>query len=102
MNQDNKVERFLPLGTVVLLKNGNKKVMITGYCCIGKESNGKVFDYSGCMYPEGVLNSNKTLMFNHEQIDKVFYVGYTDEESKEFGKHLKELDIEINENIKES
>ncbi len=102
MEQNDKVERFLPLGTVVLLKNGTKKIMITGYCCIGQEYKDKVFDYSGCMYPEGVINSNQVLMFNHDQIDKVFYVGYTDVESKEFGEHLKELDKEINENIKES
>ena len=25
-------EKFLPIGSVVLLKGGTKKVMITGYC----------------------------------------------------------------------
>ena len=95
MNQE---QRLLPLGTVVLLKGGKKKVMITGYLCIASEQKDKVFDYSGCMYPEGVINSDKTLMFNHVDIDKVFYVGYTDSESEEFSKQLKE----IKENLKES
>ena len=99
MNQE---LNLLPLGTVVLLKNGKKKVMITGYYCMGQESEGKVFDYSGCMYPEGVINSEKTLMFNHENIDKVFYVGYTDSESEEFSEHLKEIRKAIDENLKES
>lgn len=99
MNEDSKL---LPLGTVVLLKNGKKKVMITGYLCIASEQKNTVFDYSGCMYPEGMVNSNVALMFNHSDIDKVFYVGYTDFESEEFGKHILELKKEISDKEKES
>ena len=32
-------EKFLPIGTVVLLKNGTKKIMITGYLPVSKDEN---------------------------------------------------------------
>ena len=61
-------ERFLPIGTVVLLKNGKKEVMITSYCIFpnnvelknGKEvkPEKKIYEYGGCIYPEGILDSN--------------------------------------------
>lgn len=95
MNQSSRVEKFLPLGTVVLLKTGKKKLMITGYCCTGKEAEGKVFDYSGCLYPEGIIKSDQALMFNHDQIDKVYHVGYVDEESQKFGELLKKIEVEV-------
>ncbi|MBO5120749.1 MAG: DUF4176 domain-containing protein, partial [Bacilli bacterium] len=32
MEENKMPEKFLPIGTVVLLKNGKKEVMITSYC----------------------------------------------------------------------
>ena len=40
-------EKFLPIGSVVLLKGGTKKVMITGYCMKTAEYPDEVFDYNG-------------------------------------------------------
>ncbi len=102
MDQNSKVQKFLPLGTVVLLKNGKKKIMITGYCCVGEEHKDKMFDYAGCMYPEGIISSKQSLMFNHEDIDKVYYVGYVDEESNLFTNKLIEIEKNIEEKLKES
>ena len=84
-------DKFLPVGTVVLLSGGKKRVMITGYVAVGKETGNKVYDYIGCLYPEGVISSDKNLLFNHNQIEKVYYMGYSDEEQKEFSKNLKQL-----------
>lgn len=74
--------KFLPLGTVVLLKGGRKRVMITGYGPI--DGSGKVFDYTGCLYPEGVISSNETLLFNHEQLESLYFNGFFDNEAYEF------------------
>lgn len=84
-------ERFLPIGTVVLLKGGKKRVMIIGFCAMAKEKEGKVFDYSGCIYPEGLMASNQTCMFDHNQIEKVFFKGFVDEEETEFKSKLNGL-----------
>lgn len=88
---DNKsLEKFLPIGSVVLLKGAEKRLMITGYCLIGKEDVNKVFDYSGCLYPEGIITSEQTIVFNHGQIEKVFALGYSDDEDKEYRKKILE------------
>ena len=75
-------EKYLPIGSVVLLKNAKKRVMVTGFIARAQETGDKIFDYMGCLYPEGVVSSDKNLLFNHDQIDKIFYLGYTDEEWK--------------------
>ena len=78
-------EKYLPIGSVVILKNAKKRLMITGYCMTDKNDNAnKMYDYSGCLFPEGIISTNQTALFNHEQIEKVFYVGYQDEEVRTF------------------
>ena len=84
-------EKYLPIGTVVMLKNGKKRAMITGFCSISGDDKTKVFDYSGCLYPEGFISSNQTLLFNHEQIEKIYYLGLIDEEEKQFKQKLNEM-----------
>ena len=84
-------EKYLPIGTVVMLKGGKKRVMIIGFCGVAEEAKDKVFDYSGCMYPEGIISSNQILLFNHDQIEKVYALGYSDEEDKEFKEKLKKV-----------
>ena len=85
-------KKFLPIGTVVMLKGGTKRVMITGFCAIEGRDRSKMWDYSGCMYPEGFLSSNQTCLFNHEQIEKVYHLGLAeDDEEKKFKKNLDEL-----------
>ena len=79
-------ERFLPIGTVVLLKGGKKEIMITSYCIFPNNvqiKNGqeikpekKIYEYGACIYPEGILDSNTICAFNHEQIEKICYMGY--------------------------
>ena len=78
--------KFLPIGTVVLLKGGKRELMITSYCVMPSgdvyDKNGKVdvkgqmFDYGACFYPEGMVTSDQLFAFNHEQIDRICYLGY--------------------------
>ena len=90
--QENQIpKKFLPIGTVVLLKNGKKRAMITGFCCIDQKDTTKVFDYTGCLYPEGTISSDKNLIFNHDQIDKIYHFGLIDEEEKQFKEKLNSL-----------
>ena len=92
-------EKYLPLGTIVLLKNATKPMMIVGYKVSSNSEevyqNGKmvigkaVYDYSGCVYPEGVINSLFMCMFDHSQIGKILFMGYEDEKYKEYNEKLK-------------
>lgn len=74
---------FLPIGTVVLLENATKRVMIVGY--LPKE-NGKEeeYDYSGVLFPEGLIDSRKIILFNINQIKEVCHESLVDEEVKKF------------------
>lgn len=74
---------LLPIGSVVLLKDSNKRVMITGRLQRQIET-GKIWDYCGCYYPEGIINPNELFLFNHEQIQIVFFIGFQDKEGLEF------------------
>ncbi len=91
---ENVGEKYLPIGTVVMLNGGTKRVMITGFCAMDASENAEpeVYDYSGCMYPEGFLSSDQVCLFNHDQIETVYHLGLQDdEEEKEFKAQLKEL-----------
>lgn len=91
-------EKFLPIGTVVLLKGGKRELMITSYCIMpsgdvydknGKvDAAGKMFDYGACFYPEGMITSDQLFAFNHEQIDRVCFKGYETEKQSEISKVL--------------
>lgn len=92
----NRYAKYLPLGTVVLLKNAEKKLMITGFCTMQEEKPGVMYDYNGCLYPEGYLKSNQTLLFNHDQIAKIYHMGYESDEQKAFTERLKKAVNERN------
>ena len=84
-------KKFLPLGTVVLLKGGKKRLMITGFCIIPNIEDKKMYDYCGCLYPEGNVSSDEMALFNNDQIEKIFSLGYSDDEEKKFKEKLVEF-----------
>ena len=83
-------EKYLPIGTVVVLKGATKRIMITGFASMSPETGETIFDYSGCIYPEGFMSYNEVCVFNHEQIEKVYFKGYVDDEETNFKKELVE------------
>ena len=82
--------RLLPIGSVVMLQNGTKEIMITGFYAVSQESPNTIYDYNGCLYPEGVISSDKNLLFNHNQIAKLIFTGYRSDNDIEFKKKLGE------------
>lgn len=86
--------KYLPIGSIVLLKTANKKIMITGYFVVSKEEPNTVYDYSGCMYPEGYVSFNEICLFNHNQIDKLYYIGYRNRDQQSFNNQLIALSSE--------
>ena len=70
--------KYLPIGSVVLLNN-DKKVMIIGYYSIQYNNTIKMNDYLGCSYPEGMLLPNDLISFNHDDIEQVIFTGYVDD-----------------------
>lgn len=82
---DKKV--YLPIGSVVLLKQGKKRVMVYGRKI---KANGEdtVYDYVGCLYPEGALDNKNVILFNHDQIQMVYFIGFQDLEEIAFRQQL--------------
>jgi len=78
---------MLPIGSIVYLKEGSSKLMILNRGPIlpseDTDSEGIMYDYSGCFYPQG-LDPNNVFYFNEENIDKVVFEGFKDEEEERF------------------
>lgn len=75
-------KKELPIGTVVMLAGGSKKVMITGYRSKNADAD-KVFDYNGCVFPEGLME-NIYCLFDAAQIEDVLYMGLENDEQQEY------------------
>ena len=84
-------EKYLPLGTVVVLEGGTKRVMITGFATASSDDPDLIYDYAGCMYPQGFITSNQTVLFDHDQIQKIYHFGLIDPEWVEFQDNLKKF-----------
>lgn len=82
---------LLPIGTVVLLNDGTKKLMIFGIKQTIDEEMSQEFDYIGVPYPEGNMGQDYQYVFNHEDVKQVFFRGYEDIERQEFIFNLAEF-----------
>ena len=77
------MKQYLPIGSVVMLKGGNKRVMICGRVQTRVEDN-TIFDYTACLYPEGYIDSQSMYLFNNEDIETIYYIGMQDVEEFRF------------------
>ena len=81
------IKELLPIGSVVLLKEGKKKVMIIGI----KQKDGESdieYDYLTVLYPEGFVANVGMFFCNHDAIDEIYYMGYRNEEHDKFRNEL--------------
>lgn len=81
---------LLPIGSVVLLKGGEKRVMVCGRIQT-KSGENTIYDYSACFFPEGIIDPKHMYFFNHDAIDRVFFIGFQDPEELELQKMIREL-----------
>ena len=77
------IRQLLPIGSVVLLKGGRKKGMIYGVKQTDK-SSGIEYDYISVLYPEGNMGEAGQFLFNHSDIDEIYFRGCEDEERDRF------------------
>lgn len=77
------VKDLLPIGSIVLMEGGTKKLMIYGVKQTNQEDN-QLYDYIGVVYPEGNMGEGTQFLFNHEDISEIVFRGYTDDERTEF------------------
>lgn len=80
------MKRFLPIGSVVRLKEVDKKLMVFGRC--QQNELGERFDYVAVPYPEGLINLNTCYTFNNDKIAEVVWKGLENEEEEKLQEAL--------------
>ena len=89
MNNEEQKLSYLPLGTVILLEGGEKRLIIVGRKQISVETR-KEFDYAGVLFPEGYQTAETLYLFNHSDIESIFQMGLVDSEEINFQALLNE------------
>lgn len=81
---------ILPLGSIVFLKGGTKKVMIIART-LNLNHNGQkaLFDYAAVPYPEG-LTGDQLAYFNADKVSKIIFEGYHDVEDENMVETIQE------------
>lgn len=69
----NSIKDLLPIGSVVVLKDTEKALMVIGILPRNEET---VKDYIGVLYPEGFINTDTFLIFDHKDIELVLFRGF--------------------------
>lgn len=73
---------LLALGSIVVVSGGIKKLMIISRAInVPLDGAQKYFDYGACPYPEGLVG-DQGIYFNHAQIAKVIFEGFSDDDNK--------------------
>ena len=76
-------DEFLPIGSVVLLKGGNKRIMICGRI-LAQAGSDIIYEYSACYYPEGIVDPQSMFFFNRDAIETVYFRGYEDQDELDY------------------
>ncbi len=84
-------KEVLPVGTIVLLKEGNTKLMITGHLQFKLNDKKNLYDYCAVLYPEGQLDTKAAYLFNNEKIKRVYFLGYCDQKHRELTIKIKNI-----------
>lgn len=80
-------KNLLPIGSVVLLKGGDKKIMVCGRIQ-AKDGENAIYDYSACYYPEGIVDPSSMFFFNRDAIDTVYFIGFQDQDELNFRQNV--------------
>lgn len=89
------IKDLLPIGTVVIMKDGEQTLMIYGM--MQTDGNGglfkkkKEYDYVCVPYPQGNMGEGSLFLINHEDIDKILFRGYDSEEREKFLNELSKM-----------
>lgn len=81
-------KKLFPIGSVVLLKNAEKELMVIGILPTNEDVQ---YDYLAVLYPEGYINDKYVFLFNHDDILEVKYLGYMDSSYQMFRSGLNSM-----------
>lgn len=86
------MKKLLPIGSVVKIKDVSQKAMIFGRMQKVRDAeDDEVYDYIACPYPQGNIATNRSKLFNHDEIIEIIFVGYQDNQEIALRKKLTEI-----------
>ncbi len=77
-------KNLLPVGSVVRLTGGERRLMICGRVLCKSGDDSTIYDYVGCLYPQGMVSSSGMYFFQRDAIEDVFFIGFQDKEEMEY------------------
>ena len=83
------LRNILPLGSVITLKKGRKKLRSIGRIQEVR-SSGILDDYAAGLYPEGILDASELYMCQGEDIDRIYHGGLQEEEEFAFRSYMEQ------------
>lgn len=84
------IKELLPIGSVVILQGGVKKLMVIGIKVASEKNPTEFYDYIGVLYPEGFIGAKGNFLFNHSDINDIVFTGYNNPERQSFMEFLEE------------
>lgn len=87
------VERILPLGSVVCLKNGDgTELMIVARASVVLEQDREIYyDYGAVVIPQGMVTPEQVFFFNRENVETVIFRGFENKAEKKFAEYYDEM-----------
>lgn len=83
---------FLPIGSVVGVKDDSRRLLIIGRQ-VYSDSNQVVRDYVAIEYPNGFIDAKEAfILFDKKDIQVVYHYGYVDEVEMELDRKLHEVE----------
>lgn len=86
------MDKLLPIGSIVHIKESKCYTMIMGYC--KPIQNGEDIDwyeYMGCIHPVGFADINANIVFHPEDIDEVIFEGMKNDDYEARVKEVQEF-----------
>lgn len=87
---EERINRFLPIGSVVMLNGALKALMIYGVAQTDNDT-GVEYDYIGVLWPEGNIGEDTQFLFNQSDVKEVLFQGYETTERRDFLQGLVEF-----------
>ncbi|USS90296.1 DUF4176 domain-containing protein [Fructilactobacillus carniphilus] len=88
----NEKLKMLPVGSIVYLNEGNVKMVIVANGQLIANDNNELptyWDYLGGVFPQG-FDPDNMYYFNQNDIDKVIFRGYEDDNSERYAQLIKD------------
>jgi len=83
-------DKYLPIGTIILLKDNISMYMIVGYF---NEKKDNANDYICVPFPYGLMAVDVLKNCKHDDIDSILFFGYKNDKYIEMNEKMKRIDL---------